>query len=110
MILLTSGQHKNPMPRELPYAASKAALHGLTLTLAAVLAPRGVTLNAVNPGPTDTGWASPELTAEVARVMPLGRWGMPDDAARLVGWLATDEAEWVVGQVIDSDGGFQGGA
>ena len=110
VLLLTSGQHKSVMPREIPYAASKGALHQITRTLAAVLAPRRITLNAVNPGPTDTGWATPELTAEVTRVMPLGRWGTPEDAARLIGWLATDEAGWVVGQVIDSDGGFQGGA
>jgi len=109
-VLLTSGQHKDPMPREIPYAASKGALHQIIRTLAAVLAPRGILVNGVNPGPTDTGWATPELTAEVARLMPLGRWGAPEDAARLIGWLCTDEAAWVVGQVIDSDGGFRGGA
>ena len=43
--------------------------------------------------------------------MPRGRWGTPDDAARLVAWLASEESEWVTGQVIDSDGGFRyGGA
>ena len=39
--------------------------------------------------------------------MPLGRWGQPDDAARLIAWLCSDEGEWITGQVIDSEGGFR---
>jgi 3-oxoacyl-[acyl-carrier protein] reductase len=107
VILFTSGQHRGPMTRELPYAASKGALHQLTETLAAELAPRGILLNTVNPGPTDTGWATPEIHARALAAMPLGRWGEPDDAARLVAWLCTDDARWIVGQVIDSEGGFR---
>jgi 3-oxoacyl-[acyl-carrier protein] reductase len=106
VILFTSGQHLEPMARELPYAASKGALHGVTASLAAHLAPRGILVNALNPGPTDTGWATPELTRHEFRRLPLGRWGGPEDAARLVGWLATDDAAWVTGQVLTSDGGF----
>jgi 3-oxoacyl-[acyl-carrier protein] reductase len=56
IVLFTSGQNLEPMTRELPYAASKAALHGITASLAAHLAPRGILVNTVNPGPTDTGW------------------------------------------------------
>jgi 3-oxoacyl-[acyl-carrier protein] reductase len=111
VILLTSGQGRGPMPREIPYATSKAALSGITLTLSAALAQRGITVNTVNPGPTDTGWAPDDIRAEVTAAMPRGRWGMPDDAARLIAWLASEESEWVTGQVIDSDGGFEyGGA
>jgi 3-oxoacyl-[acyl-carrier protein] reductase len=106
IVLFTSGQHHEPMTRELPYAASKAALHGITASLAAELAPRGILVNAINPGPTDTGWATPELVEHERRRLPLGRWGTPDDAARLVAWLATDDAAWVTGQVLTSDGGF----
>jgi 3-oxoacyl-[acyl-carrier protein] reductase len=106
VILFTSGQHLEPMVRELPYAASKGALHALTASLAAHLAPRGILVNALNPGPTDTGWATPELTRHELRRLPLGRWGSPQDAARIVGWLATDDAAWVTGQVLTSDGGF----
>ncbi len=106
VILFTSGQNLEPMTRELPYAASKAALHGITASLAAELAPRGILVNAINPGPTDTGWATPELTRHEMRRLPLGRWGSPEDAARLVGWLATDDAAWVTGQILTSDGGF----
>jgi 3-oxoacyl-[acyl-carrier protein] reductase len=106
VVLFTSGQNLEPMTRELPYAASKGALYAITASLAAHLAPRGILVNAVNPGPTDTGWATPELTRHELRRLPLGRWGSPDDAARLVGWLATDEAAWITGQVLTSDGGF----
>jgi 3-oxoacyl-[acyl-carrier protein] reductase len=106
VVLFTSGQHLEPMARELPYAASKGAIHALTASLAAHLAPRGILVNAVNPGPTDTGWATPELTQHELRRLPLGRWGAPEDAARLVAWLASDDAAWVTGQVLTSDGGF----
>jgi 3-oxoacyl-[acyl-carrier protein] reductase len=106
VVLFTSGQHHEPMTRELPYAASKAALHGLTASLAAELAPRGILVNTINPGPTDTGWATPELVEQELHRLPLGRWGAPDDAARLVAWLASDDAAWVTGQVLTSDGGF----
>jgi 3-oxoacyl-[acyl-carrier protein] reductase len=103
VVLLTSGQHLGGMPREVAYAVSKGAIHQATATLSAHLIPRGITVNAVNPGPTDTGWDIGEPEGQ----MPLGRWGKPDDAARLIGWLCTDDAQWITGQVIDSEGGFR---
>ncbi len=106
-ILLTSGQHLGPMPTELAYAASKGALHQLTLSLSSTLISRGITVNAINPGPTDTGWATGEMREWVVNHMPLGRWGQPDDAARLVAWLVSDDAAWITGQVISSEGGFR---
>jgi 3-oxoacyl-[acyl-carrier protein] reductase len=106
IVLFTSGQHTGGMPSEIAYAVSKGAIHQATATLAAHLAPRRITVNTVNPGPTDTGWATPETDEAVRQVMPQGRWGRPADAANLVGWLCTDEAAWITGQVIDSDGGF----
>jgi 3-oxoacyl-[acyl-carrier protein] reductase len=106
VIMLTSGQHLAPMPSELPYAASKAVIQQLTHTLAAHLAPRNVTVNCINPGPTDTGWATAEVREWVLQRMPYGRWGTPEDAARLVAWLASDEGRWITGQTIDSEGGF----
>ena len=105
-VLFTSGQHRGPMPDELPYVASKGALHQLTASLAAALGDRRITVNCVNPGPTDTGYADEPVRAEVARRMPFGRWGTPDDVARLVAWLVSDEGAWVTGAVIDSDGGW----
>jgi 3-oxoacyl-[acyl-carrier protein] reductase len=104
VILLTSGQHLAPMAREVAYAVSKGALHQATATLADELADRGITVNTVNPGPTDTGWLAGR---EPGRSMPFGRWGAPDDAARLVAWLCSDDAGWVTGQVINSEGGFR---
>jgi 3-oxoacyl-[acyl-carrier protein] reductase len=104
VLLLTSGQHLAPMAREVAYAISKGALQQATLTLADELAERGITVNAVNPGPTDTGWLAGE---KPGREMPFGRWGDPDDAARLVAWLCSDDARWITGQTIDSEGGFR---
>ena len=105
VVLMTSGQHLGPMPDELAYIASKGALHQLTLSLSAHLAPRGITVNTVNPGATDTGYATPDLYEAVRSLNPQGRWGEPDDAARLIAWLATDDARWITGQVINSNGG-----
>jgi 3-oxoacyl-[acyl-carrier protein] reductase len=110
VVLFTSGQHLGPMPRVLPYAASKGALHQMTWSLADHLADRRITVNCLNPGPTDTGWAEPILAADVRRMMPAGRWGTPDDAAHLVAFLVSDEGGWITGQVIDSEGGFRRGA
>lgn len=105
VIMLTSGQQLNPMPGELAYVASKGAIHQLTLSLSTHLIPRGITVNTVNPGATDTGYATAELYESIRTAHPQGRWGQPEDAARLIGWLVTDEAHWVTGQVINSTGG-----
>jgi 3-oxoacyl-[acyl-carrier protein] reductase len=105
VITMTSGQHRGPMPGELPYVAGKGALHQLTPSLAAALAPRAITVNCVDPGATDTGYAGAELRAAVLAREPMGRWGEPDDAARLIAFLASDAARWITGQVIASTGG-----
>ncbi|WP_295614462.1 SDR family oxidoreductase [Chamaesiphon sp. GL140_3_metabinner_50] len=105
VILLTSGQHLTPMPSELAYVASKGALQQLTLSLSAHLIPRGITVNTVNPGATDTAWADAELYELIRAANPQGRWGKPEDAARLISWLVTDDAQWITGQTINSNGG-----
>ena len=107
VVLFTSGQHLGPMASELPYAISKGAIHQMTLSLADALAERGITVNAVNPGPTDTGWATPDLTERVGRSLPRGSWGSPDEAAAVVAWLVSDGAASVTGQVINAEGGFR---
>lgn len=106
VVLFTSGQHRGGMPTELPYVISKGAIQQMTASLAAHLAPRAITVNCINPGPTDTAWADEAQRREVLKLMPQGRWGMPDDAARLVTWLLSDHGQWVTGQTIDSEGGF----
>ncbi len=106
IINLTSGQSRGPMPTELAYAASKGAIEALTVSLSAGLAPLGITVNAVNPGPTDTGWMTPELESALLPRFPFGRIGQPDDVARLVAFLASDAAAWITGQIIHSEGGF----
>ncbi len=107
IIFMTSGQDLGPMTPEVAYAASKGALASITRTLADHLAGQSITLNAVNPGPVDTGYAPPEAHEMVRRHFPQGRWGTPDDPARLVAWLVTDEAAWITGQVINTEGGFR---
>jgi 3-oxoacyl-[acyl-carrier protein] reductase len=106
VVLFTSGQYHGGMPAELPYVASKGALHQLTASLAAHLMPKGITVNCIDPGPNDTGYADQALRAAVAARNPGGRWGAPADTARVVSWLVSDEAGWVTGQVIASDGGW----
>lgn len=108
VVLLTSGQHLRPMPREIPYAISKGAVHQMTLTLSEALAPHGMTVNAVNPGPVDTGWASDELRDRLAPRFPGGRWGRPEDIAPVVAWLASEDSGWITGQVLNAEGGFRG--
>ncbi len=106
IINLTSGQGLGPMPDELSYGATKGAIEAFTRSLAPAVATKGITVNAVNPGPTDSGWISAELREILLPNFPMGRIGTPDDAARLVAWLASPEAGWVTGQVINSEGGF----
>jgi 3-oxoacyl-[acyl-carrier protein] reductase len=106
VLLFTSGQYSGAMPGELPYIASKAALHEVTRSLAVHLIPRGITVNCINPGPNDTGYADDTARAALAAIHPGGRWSTPTDTARLVTWLLSDEADWITGQTIASDGGW----
>lgn len=105
IINMTSGQSLHPMPGELAYAATKGAVEAFTLSLASGLAVQGITVNAVDPGGTDTGWMSDDLKTALLRQSPQGRLGRPEDAARLVAFLAGDDAQWITGQLIRSRGG-----
>lgn len=106
LINLTSGQGLGPMPGELAYAATKGAISTFTQSLSTELAPLGITVNAVNPGPTNTGWMTEEVKPLLQAKFPMGRVGVPEDAARLIAFLAREEASWITGQIINSEGGF----
>jgi len=106
IVNLTAGQGITPMPGELAYAATKGALDALTTTLAAEVASKGIRVNAVDPGPTDTGWIVKEQRRSLEEGAPMGRLGQPRDAARLVLFLASPASGWITGQIIRSRGGF----
>jgi 3-oxoacyl-[acyl-carrier protein] reductase len=106
IVNLVSGQFLGPMPGELAYTATKGALQAFTVQLAAEVAPLGITVNAVGPGPNDTGWMDDALRAALLPRFPMGRIGRPEDAAALVAFLCSEEAGWITGQVIHSEGGF----
>ncbi|NMF62297.1 oxidoreductase [Brasilonema octagenarum UFV-E1] len=105
IINLTSGQSLAPMPENLPYAITKGAVEALTLSLSASLASKGITVNAVDPGPTDTGWMSNEIRSMLESKAPFGRVSTPEDAARIVLFLASSQGQWITGQIIRSRGG-----
>ena len=106
IINMVSGQDKSPEPGNLAYVATKGAVSTFTKSVAIELAPLKITVNAVDPGPTNTGWMSSELKEELLQKFPMGRLGEPRDAAKLVIFLASEESEWITGQIIHSDGGF----
>lgn len=91
------------------YAATKAAIEAMTHVLAKELGPRGITVNAISPGPVETDFfmrgKSAELVASITRMIPLGRLGRPDDIADAVAFLAIPESGWINGQTIRANGG-----
>lgn len=89
----------------LPYGASKGALDRITLAAAHELAQLGVTANAINPGPVDTGWMTDDVRDACLGATPLGRLGTPQDTAHLVDFLCSPQGQWVNGQLLKSNGG-----
>jgi len=108
IINITSGQGNGPMPGQIAYVVTKAALDALTLTLSAELAGRRITVNAIDPGPTDTGWISAEVRSEILQASPTARISSPDEIASLARWLSGDEAASTTGQVIRAQDGSRG--
>ncbi len=98
------------LPTYVAYAATKGAVEQMTRHLAHELGRRGITVNAVSPGPTDTelfGEGKSEAhTQEFSRMAALGRLGEPTDIADVVTFLVTDDARWITGQNIRVNGGF----
>jgi 3-oxoacyl-[acyl-carrier protein] reductase len=94
------------MSNEIAYATTKSAIETLTRTISPEIAKKGITINAVNPGLTDTGWLD-EMQAQMFKDrFPMGRLGQPSDVAKLISFLVSENAEWVTGQIIHSEGGF----
>ncbi|MEP7271557.1 MAG: 3-oxoacyl-ACP reductase family protein [Acidobacteriota bacterium] len=93
----------------IPYAASKGGVNSLTKGLARELAASGATVNAVNPGIIETPFhekfARPDKVAEIIRTTPLGRAGRPEEVAELIAYLASDDASFMTGEIINIDGG-----
>jgi 3-oxoacyl-[acyl-carrier protein] reductase len=98
------------LPRYSAYVATKGAVEQLSHVLARELGPRGITVNVVSPGPTDTELFSSDKTEEekrrYAQMAALGRLGQPGDIAAVVAFLAGDEARWVSGQNLRANGGL----
>ncbi|WP_433335355.1 SDR family NAD(P)-dependent oxidoreductase [Spirillospora sp. CA-294931] len=97
----------SPFPH---YAMGKGALDVMSLTLAQLVGPRGITVNSVSPGVTDTdmgSWvhAAEELQESVVSAVALGRLGEPDDIADAVAFLASPAGRWITGVTLDASGG-----
>jgi 3-oxoacyl-[acyl-carrier protein] reductase len=110
VILTSSSTTATPFPGSAVYAGAKAAAEIYVRVLAKELGPRGITVNAVSPGLTDTAQmragVSQERMDAVIRMTPLGRAGLPEDIADVIAFLATDEARWITGQNIRVGGGI----
>lgn len=108
-IVNLSSQAVRGAPRGVHYSASKSGVIGMTRAMALELAPHGIRVNAVAPGLTDTaqpryGHDEAQLAA-LARAVPLGRMAQPDEIADVIVFLASDDARYVTGQVVNVNGG-----
>jgi 3-oxoacyl-[acyl-carrier protein] reductase len=99
VISLTTGAASG-FAGEASYGASKNAVESYTVAASAELAPLGITANALSPPPTDTGWISPQIAAELAQAVPPYRIAQPDEVAELIVFLASHQARFINGQRI----------
>jgi 3-oxoacyl-[acyl-carrier protein] reductase len=106
IVSMTSGQSLGPMPGTLSYASTKGGIEAFTLTFAPEVASFGITVNALDPGPTDTGWMTEEKRSQLSQRFPTGRVNTPEDAASVVRFLVSNEAATITGQLIHARGGF----
>lgn len=101
----TEGTRMN-FPGATAHLGSKAALEQFTKGLALELAPRGITVNVVSPGITDTGVLTDQYKSFGAQASPFKRLGTPTDIADVVAFIVSDEARWLTGQIIHAGGGI----
>lgn len=94
------------LPGQTNYSAAKAALIGATKALAQEVAPRHITVNAVAPGFIETDMTKDLPASELTQLIPAGRFGKPDEVAALVAFLASDDAAYITGEVININGGL----
>jgi glucose 1-dehydrogenase len=111
IINVTSQLAEVARPERAAYVASKGGARSLTHAMAVDLAPRGIRVNAIAPGPTLTGltranYNDPEARRATEAMIPLGRLGRPDDLVGAVLFLASDESAWVTGSTVTVDGGY----
>jgi 3-oxoacyl-[acyl-carrier protein] reductase len=89
------------------YAASKHAIESFSRSAALEMGQYGITVNVVAPGPTQTGWLTPEQEKQIAAATPLGRVGRPEDVADVIVFLASEQAHWLTGQLLYVGGGWR---
>lgn len=94
------------LPGQANYSAAKAAIIGATKALAQEVAPRNVTVNAIAPGFVETDMTKDLPLDELKKMIPVGRFGKPEEVAALVAFLVSDEAAYITGEVININGGL----
>jgi glucose 1-dehydrogenase len=111
IINISSIHEDMAMPTNAPYCATKGGLRMLMRTIAVELAPHGITVNNIGPGATYTPidkdiQDNPKLNAEILAGIPMGRWGMPEEVAKLAVYLASEDAGYITGSTYFIDGGM----